>query len=849
LLHGRWFDLPTDLRLSQVDRYATSRQAQYTRTEVNQQWQLSVRQKLLMGEVGWMRKFQFYNNHNNNTTTFMSDRTGTASVTPTATNIPHNPPPGIPPLWRLSIHGGIVKLTHGVAKTVGGGGGSRSNSSGSGSGSRSSAILVDHSSSLYHPITALLTVMSSAEETNPEWTLLSLEVHVQAKTGEFNHQLETSNRQRYDLHRLAALAMSREEARARRARMMLQQQQQHDAVENNNHNTMDSSITMHHEHQQHPDELIPRPLHALFQVAHTFSLSWQLELLSAQAQSLRRGAWAAAGDDTNPITVTPVRFADSASNSAGSGSASTASDSDNEVLGVVDIAFWKVDDSYGPPSMGDLTLDENDNGSYENEKHQQKQQTNITSSGSTMTRGSKMTTATNQLVLSIRAETNGGMKVALSGGGMIRQMMAMHPHIQATTRELLAATSNPLALSASDALLAATRLCAERKCHAAVQALQPESSQTPPIVSSSLSSSTAPSLTKLQHHEPLPGWIFLSVERGSISIAARVSYYGLEEEGVASSASGETTNSKGMPVLFRLCCDARTGSFVATFPRSTALLRMLAGNDGQASEAMALRIASLPPNRRRAAGGNSSGRIVRDTFDGLIRSMNVLGQRVGVGGKWDDVDEKSSSIRERSIFSACKDVRVALVKCCGIAALYGLAPLAFGTAFGLQAMADMAGEPLPSSKDSDHGLSLFPAPPVSILLDQRLVDTSTTTSDGVTKRGSYLEQNLFAVACCANESTLTLVPFDILAKRDSPMATTQRLKHTLLEFKKDSPLSSLERGERENDGQEPPLKRPKQENGGNAYSIIHSNRQERWAEDLIVEVERFANILGSTVDQ
>jgi hypothetical protein len=158
LLARRWFDLPTDLRLT-VDRYDTAPQSQWNRHEVDDRWHMAVRDKLLRGEVGWMRQRELLQGNKK-------------------------------PLWKVSLRGGIVKLTGGYPKMMGS----------------------DETES--YPIEALLSVLST--EKDPEWTLLSLETRVQAKTGEFNHQLETSNRQRYDLHRLAALAMSREEARARR---------------------------------------------------------------------------------------------------------------------------------------------------------------------------------------------------------------------------------------------------------------------------------------------------------------------------------------------------------------------------------------------------------------------------------------------------------------------------------------------------------------------------------------------------------------------------------------------------------------------------------------------------------
>jgi len=554
-LSGQWFDLPADLRL-QVDRYETSRESGWNRLEVDDRWHMAVRDKLLRGEVGWMRKQQ------------LSQQSLSVSQ--------HQQP-----LWNVSLRGGIVKLTQGSPKTLG----------------------TDETES--YPIEAMLSVLST--ETDPEWTLLSLEVRVEAKTGEFSHQLETSNRQRYDLHRLTALAMSREEARIRR------EKDQGESTTNDD----DNDTTR-----------IARPLDALFQVAHTFSLSWQLEVLSAQALALRRGVWAAS--ESNALQVTPVRF----------------SEHTNDMLGVVSISFWKVDDSYGTPSKGDLTLDgTNTTG------------TNGQDTTAAVAAGQRdYTSVTNQLTLSIRAHVDAGVKVSLSGAAGMMSTMIVQPHVASLVKELLEAVSNPFALSASDALLAATKLCAEQKCHAVSKALQPG-----------------------QGKSCLPDWILLTVERGSIAVAARVNYHGIDAK----------NKEKGMPILFRLLCDSRTGSFVPTFPRSTQLLRKLACNDIEASEAMALRIAGLPQHRRRVAGAISSGRVVRDAFDGLVRSMNVLGQKAGVGGAWDNLDDRSVLLRERSIQSACADVQISLSKCCGMAALYGLAPLALGSATGLSAVTDM----------------------------------------------------------------------------------------------------------------------------------------------------------------
>jgi Mediator complex subunit MED14 len=565
LRHGRWYDLPSELLLC-TDRYQGSMEQSWSKGETDQRWQLMVRDKLVSGEVGWRRRQQL---------------------------LQHSASSYVPPLWKISLQGGIVKFTVGQPKVVASVGGS-------------------NAAPKQYPIEAWLTVFP-APQTNNAWTLLSVQVTVRAKTGEFHHQLEMSHRQRYDLHRIAATAMRRAEAQWQK-----RQESGTDAEPA--------------DHAKEEDDASPsQPLHALFQVTHRCLLSWQLELLSAQAQALRRGVWAA----NAPIAVSPVRFSEQGD-------------------GVMSISFWKVDDAYGPPSMGDL----NPQGQWSSDSAAA-----VTSESKNPAVRRHASTlgvpATSQLTVSIRAEANSGIIVALSGGASM--MFATGPHrrlIESNIENLIEAATNPVALSASDVLLAATNLCAEFKCRAVVQALQPTSAD--------------PSI--------LPTWISLSMERGCISVAASTRYHGIRNDLV---------HGSGKSILFQLICDARTGSFVVTFPRGAQLLRQLAGHDSRASAPMALRMASLPVNRRRAAGSNSTGRVVREAFDSLVRSMNLLGQRVGVGGFWDDVDDMSSSLRQRAIQSACLDVKVALISCCGMAVLYGVAPLAFGTALGLSAVPDL----------------------------------------------------------------------------------------------------------------------------------------------------------------
>jgi hypothetical protein len=586
LLHGRWYDLPYDLLLN-VDRYNNSVESGWSKKETDQRWQLTVRDKLIMGEVGWMRRQQL-----TQSSTFES------------------------PLWKVTLTGGIVKLTAGRPKYL-------SSMEGEKSGM-----------TIQYPIEAMLTAFPSKLNM---WTLMSVEVNVQAKTGEYNHQLDFSNRQRYDLHRIAMTAMRKEEMRHHQEQTgaTLSATKPMDEIEEN--------LTLENDLEE-ASSAPSRPLQALFNVTHMFLMAWQLELISAQAQALRRGVWATTTADGSPsslLSVKPVRFFDNSD-------------------GQMSISFWKVDDSYGPPSMGDL------NRNYRNTDN-----ASSTASGSntTLNRGDLSsvsdTSTSSQLTLSIRAESSLGIIVSLSGGiDIMRSTEKGGPIIQSTINALIEAATNPMALSASDALLAATQLCAEFKCQAVTQALQPN-----PTINNN-------------GNCILPTWIQLHVQSGCIEVGTRINYHGVVR-------TSQSLLPSRKCIIFQMSCDARTGSFVVTFPRSMHLLRLLVCDDVHASAPVALRIASLPINRRRTAGSNSTGRVVREAFDSLVRSMNLLGQRVGVGGRWDDIDDRSYLLRQRAIQSACEDVKTALISCCGIAALFGVVPVALGGATGLDANPDM----------------------------------------------------------------------------------------------------------------------------------------------------------------
>ena len=153
-------------------------------------------------------------------------------------------------------------------------------------------------------IEARLTVLS--EEDDAEWTLLSINVNISPKTGESHHQLQTNNRQKFDFHRLCVRSMVVEEARMQKKR----------EIES-------SPITT-------------KPLHCLFEVAHTFAISQQLEILAAQADSLKRGGiWL-------DLQTSPIQY--------------ISDTDDNQLMGVglATMHFWNCDDRFGIPPISDL---------------------------------------------------------------------------------------------------------------------------------------------------------------------------------------------------------------------------------------------------------------------------------------------------------------------------------------------------------------------------------------------------------------------------------------------------------------------------------------------------------------
>ena len=230
-----------------------------------------------------------------------------------------------------------------------------------------------------------------------------------------------------------------------------------------------------------------------------------------------------------------------------------------------------------------------------------------------------------------------------------------------------------------------------------------------------------------------------------------------------------------------MACDSRSGRFVPIFPRPASQLRLLACNDPSSSDVQSLRNASMASAFARSGGTikrgvadtasrESTGRIVRDAFDALSRSMDTLGRKCGVGGLWNDIDAQSASLREKSINQTCHDVRASLITCSGIAAVFGVGAIGLKIAGGVDPVVDMAG----SIIDNDSSLLLIP--PLSVPLRQTIVEKVVKEGDGETKRISQLQGELFALTAKVTNDTLNLVCFDVLTISESASAIPTRLE-------------------------------------------------------------------------
>lgn len=660
-LKGRWTDMSRDVRLE--DKYLDSVERSWSKTELKERFRSVVRRKLVLGEIGNPRQEDSQSDFKWNVT--------------------------------LEQDGTIVRLYHGEPRIEG--------------------------SEKVYPIEAKLTVLS--EENPAPWTLLSIRVRTNVKTGDSKNQLDLAQDQMFGFHKICERAMMKEENRVK----ML-----NDVKKEGESGSTDLVQDA---------DFIARPLDKLLRMSHVLSLSWQMEILSSQAEYLRKGSWSSneslgGVSQGAGIEVTPVHFY------------TEEEQFDTEEpsrrirpLAYMAIHFWEVDGRTGKPRLGHLSIKDEANSWNENQYMNGKDQNS--DSGQFTNHG-----VMKRLSLEIRAVPLKGLEVSLSGGDSIRAALSgntvegsSRKHLLHNVRTLLSSLQNPFELSASDALLAAVVICAERRSLAIWQALEQNRS------------------TETKCNRVLPEWIHLTLEGGSISVSAKIDY---------DVASGNT-NDRSPVVLFRLSCDSRTGRYVPTFPRAFTLLRKLACNDTRASDMQLLRQSKAMEARtdtKRSAllNKDTTGRVVKDAFSKLQRSIDALGKRVGVGGDWDDLDILSSpALRQQSIRQACDDVCVALMTCAGVSAVFGMGSLALSVSGGTNALPDIAGGPIVSQ----DGLSYMTVPPLSIVMNQRTQEQEVRLGNGEKMTKMCMYRDLFGITAGVTDSSLTLHVFDISTQTDS----------------------------------------------------------------------------------
>jgi len=627
--------------------------------------------------------------------------------------------------------------------------------------------------SVNYPIEARVTILSEQTDTLPPWTLLSIRVLISPKTGESNHQLELSSDQMFQFHKLCALTMNQEEVNALKSK----------------------------------EGRVARPLERLLEMSHIFSISWQMDILSCQADALRKGSWSSSSGGSSSssgsamesgIEVTPVSFSDLEPYCGVNNSSDQPKDGDansslveRRPLATLAIHFWSVDDRYGSPKMGNLTAPTDDTTHSISKPSDDNSTTTTTSQSQPPIRNTIINSnkpgKSRRLTLEIRAVAKVGLEVSLSGGNSVMNLLQNDDHKSSTNNtkhlrrsvdKLLSSLQDPFQLSTSDALLSATVICAELRCQSLVAALH--RAQDSGLLADQAS--------------VLPPWIHLSVECGSICIAVSLSYDDdktdrtTKEDNQQQQQPHSPNPQQRAPVLvFRLACDSRTGRYVASFPRSATLIRKLACNDPTASDVQLLRQAkfaelqssssgSSSARRRNAAGKDLTGRAVRDAFENLTRSVDTLGRRVGVGEDWEDVGKDKVALREKAIMQSCRDVRNSLMTCAGMSAVFGVAALAIGVAGGVNAVVDMAGGPVKLKNRPP----LLAIPPLSIITCQKMVEYSIINGNGESETAMRIEKELCGVSCSFSHEMLTLHLLDITTRLESAMGVTERMRCELL---------------------------------------------------------------------
>ena len=207
---------------------------------------------------------------------------------------------------------------------------------------------------------------------------------------------------------------------------------------------------------------------------------------------------------------------------------------------------------------------------------------------------------------------------------------------------------NSQQISISHAILAATVICAKQKCQALVQ------------------------YYNSSKHNNIP-WMSVSADGGNIVV------------------SYQQQNSTKTTVLFRVEVDSKTGNFIVTFPKSYTILYSLLPTNNTATSTT--KTANKKKQKQQQQQKGLTKRFIKDAVDGLVRSMEVLSKRVGVGVNPTTSKNKDEVevmlLRERAMDSASVDVQKSLMICSAIAYTYGIGAISLAIASSVQVLPDM----------------------------------------------------------------------------------------------------------------------------------------------------------------
>ena len=70
--------------------------------------------------------------------------------------------------------------------------------------------------------------------------------------------------------------------------------------------------------------------------------------------------------------------------------------------------------------------------------------------------------------------------------------------------------------------------------------------------------------------------------------------------------------------------------------------------------------------------------------------------------------------------------------------------------------------------ESLNGINFLATPPISVLVDQKIIEHTTRTSDGEKFQQAYAEQDYFGVCCSVSDESLVLYGTEIKVLLDTP---------------------------------------------------------------------------------